>query len=296
MTASTVDVEITLEDIKAAQAGENWAIELVLGTLQGNATKIATTHAYRWPGGDFADLVEEFKQVANVAMWGALDKFDADSVDKFYAFMHRKAEYAVIDRFTEMRHPGSDRESIQIFAQCVRMAEGDLDLAESLCQSTKFTTNRRLGKDRAHAARLAWTSTVSLDAPLNTRDDSDDVATLADYLVSKTDLPDELITSDDLAKQQRELRIELVNVVLNSMSEAMQTVLKATYGIAPFGEYGTEHDEELAALVGIPRRQVGDKRSKSHLAFAKRFVPLVTEGNEEAQAEWWAAFYAERAK
>lgn len=294
MYKTSVEVAITIDDVYAAQAGDGRATELVLSAMAARIRTLAGTEARRLRFGDLRDLEDEFTQAANIACWEALARFEGDSVDTFLGFLFRTASTTITTRSNELRHPGADHDAIQVFGYWLRQTDGDLAVAEKLCQRSVDPLGRRLGRDRANAARLAWVSTASLDAPAPFKDWGQDGVTYADMLVSDLGIPGEFVTSDDLSHEQRSVRIELVRAVLESMGEISGKVLMLTYGIEPYGEFGVSANDEIGAIVGKTAKQVTDARTKGNKQFATKFIPLVSEGDEDAAAAWWAAFNAKR--
>lgn len=295
MSWVTTDVEITVEDINAAKTGEGWAQELVIGALQDRISTLAASSAQRHGGNLYDDLF----QSGMTAVWGALGEYEVTTVDDFRAYMYRVAQIAITHALSDERHQGADRRAVQIFAHWVRVTDGDLDLAYELAQKLP-DGGGRLGRERAWAARQSWTVTPSLDAEITTGDADGFEAgnTLADLLVSDLGIPEEFLTSDDESRRQREARIELVRSVLASMGDAMANVLKMTYGVEPFGEYGRDN-EAIAAQLGKTAANVRSLRTLGHKAFATKYIKLITseisdpELMDQVREDWWEAFYAQ---
>lgn len=290
-----MDVEITIEDIRAAQQGAEWAQELVLGALSDRIGAAAYSEAGKFRGADFWDVVDEFKHVATIGAFEALGRFTGDTVDAYFAFMQRTAQSVIVDHCRERRFTGADADSIKAFTYWIRECGGDVDLAEKLCQRSADPAGRRLGRDRANAARLAYQGALALDMPVHPDWGESGPATYADILVSDLGIPDEFLTADDVSQRARALRIELVRAVLDSMGEISGSVLRATFGIDPYGEYGTHANAEIGALIGRTGTQVVDARKKGYRQFAKKFIALVAHDAADAEL-WWAAFNAERGK
>lgn len=292
MDNTFADVEITADDIRAAQQGAKWAQELVLGALRSRIAQQAFAAAPR--AGEFWNIVDELKHVGMIAAWEALERFAGSTVDDFFGFMYRTTQTAIAEHLNALRFAGADRKATEAFCYWLRECDGDADLAEKLCQRTAAPGHTRLGRDRANAARLAVQGATALDAPYHT-DDAGGEYTYADLLVSELGIPDESLTSDDLSQRERAVRIELVRAVLDSMGETRGTVLKATFGIEPFGEYGVHADDAIGAITGQTAKQVREARSKGFAAFAKKFIPLAAKDDADAET-WWAAFHAKRAE
>ncbi|MFJ9671104.1 sigma factor [Streptomyces sp. NPDC101221] len=255
---------LTLETIKAAQDNDLNAITEVI-----KATETRIGHiAYRL--GASADQRDEFTQVGRVAVWEALPRWEGDSVDSFYAFMHRTVEGKIKDASREERAQGAtgaDRDALAVFAACLKEAKGDVDAAEHLC-GTLPPKGRRLSPERARAARLAWEGTVSLDMP-NTDDEG---GSLAEIIASDYGVPDDLITVDDLNAEDKRRKSAVVRAVIDSMGAKQAYALRARWGIdAPESGTGAEADAEVAEAIGVTPSQVGSIRNKAHRSFANRY-------------------------
>lgn len=296
MTITLTEVEITAADIHAAQSGEEWATELVLGAMYTRLNTLAYSEARRMFNGDADTWLAEFEQAGRVAMWAALARFEGDDVDMFHAFMYKTAQMAVREAANDARHPGADKDAIKTFGYWVVQTEGDLDLAEQMCQRFPDKNGRKLGRDRANAARMAWLTPASLEGIGDGSDDeADEVpARYADLLLSTLGIPDEFITSDDISHAESTARCEMVHAVLAAMGDGQASVLKLTFGIDGHGAYGADANAEIGAVVGKTPKQVIDARTKGYRAFADRFIKLVSSGDLDEAASWWIAFQAER--
>lgn len=307
--STVVDVEITSEDIRMAKTGAAWAIELVIGSMDSRIRSLAAREARGMltAGPDF--WTEEFRQVAMVAMWSALPRFEGDEVDAFRAYMYKTAELEIRSEATKQRHQGADEDSVKTFAYWLAKCDGDLDLAEQMCQRFPDKYGRKLGRDRANAARMAQLLPHSIEGSAITggnpvshgsEDDANEAASYADLLVSTLGIPDEFITSDDLSRLESTARQELVHAVLGAMGDGAASVLKYTFGIDGYGAYGVDANDEIGAMVGKTAKQVIDARTKGYKAFAQRFIKLITaniadpELMVQEQDDWWEAFRAER--
>jgi hypothetical protein len=301
MSVETQDVTITMDDVRAAQLGDGRATELVLGAMRSRVASLANATASRMFRGDTATWFDEFVQVANVAVWDALARFEGDDLSGFYGYMYSTAQRAVASAAADARHAGVDRDAYRTFAYWVAQCDGDDTLAEQLCQRFPDPNGHKLGRDRAHAARLAWHNPHSIEGFASgesgdwSSDEGEGQVRYADLLVSALGIPDEFITSDDLSYAESEARIELVDAVLDAMGAGAASVLKMTFGIGGMGAFGVSANDEIGAMIGKTAKQVIDARTKGYNAFARRFIPLISDSDTEVD-EWWKAFHAERAK
>ncbi|MGW3072757.1 sigma factor [Kitasatospora sp. NPDC001132] len=254
---------ITLETIAAAQANDMTALSEVIAELEPMLAKIAGRI------GGTANR-DEFTQVGRIALWEGIGRFSGGSVDDFRGFMYKTVEGTVLEAAQTERIAGAggaDSKAMKTFSACMKVANGDIDVAEALCQ-TLPPAGRRLSAVRAAAARLAWEGSVSLDMPTG-----EDDATLADTLVSDYGVPEDLIEAADRARDDRERKAKIVRAVIDSMGAKGGHILKATYGIDPVACLGTgaEADEELAATLDTKPGTVRVLRNQAHKSFAARY-------------------------
>lgn len=290
--------ELSIETIRAAQSGNAGSTETVLRGMESRFEAVASAQVRHMAMG--ADYVEELMQVGRIAVWEALtnQRWTGETVDEFYAFATRTASSAMKETASADAHPGVDRDARKIYSTWVTKCDGDLALAERMCQTVPPEGGRRLGRDRAHAARLAWQTVDSLDAPPSGNSNDADSETYADLLASALGIPGEFITAADLSAEERRQTVETVRAILDVMGPQTADVLRGSYGIQPMPFFGftrgENHDPELAEHLGMTEKQVKTGRAKGMLAFAKRYVPLVSNGIEAIAAGWWDAFQAER--
>ncbi|MFJ4701938.1 sigma factor [Streptomyces sp. NPDC088768] len=219
---------------------------------------------------------DDLTQAGRIALWEALPRFDGDSLDGFYAFMHRTLYGAIQEAAREERQhgaTGADRDATKIFAACMRTAGGDPAVAEQLAQ-TLPPKGRRLSPLRAHAARMAWESPLSLDAPNGT--DGDDDTSLTHTLVSDYGIPDDLVTAEDRNRKARETRGHIVRAVISTLGAKQGHTLRATYGIGetPCLGSGAEADREIAAELGSTPGSVKVMRHQAHKNFGDRYTRI----------------------
>jgi DNA-directed RNA polymerase specialized sigma24 family protein len=290
---------LTIEQIRAAQNSDLTATEAVVAAMESRIQSTAASEARRMKR-DMAYYTDEFAQEARIAVWEALPRFVGETVDEFFAFMHTTLKGVVKEAASDDRNAGCDRDSLKVFAAWVKRCDGDVTLAEKMCQTVPPEGGRRLGRDRAHAARLAWQNVASLDAVLNADDDSSTDVSFANMLASSIGIPEEFLTSGDLSAEDKRQNIAMVHAVLDSMGTLEATVLRGNFGIggaALFGyERGNNQDAEFAAAIGKTDKQVATARAKGFMSFAKRYIPVVTDGDADAAESWWDAYKAERAR
>lgn len=264
-------LDLTIEDVRAAQGNDLAATATVITATESRVGRLAATAAQRM-GYQTAEYREEFEQVGRIAVWESLKRFDGETVDDFYAFVYRTVENALMDAVRSERNgaTGADADAMKVFASMLTVAGGDVYLAERISQ-TLPPKGRRLGPDRANAARMAWQGTVSVDAPTGAAEGRSYAETLAtDY-----GIPEDLITSGDITSERKREKHALVHAVLDTMSHRYRHVVKASFGIDPVPLYGhgrvDNNDDELAADMGLSVKQVRDSRKLGMQAFEKRY-------------------------
>jgi hypothetical protein len=286
---------LTMDQINAAQNNDLSAVEAVVSAMESRIQTVAQAEARRL-NRDATYFTDEFAQEARIAVWEALPRFTGETVDDFFGFMHKTLCGVLKEAASEERNPGADRDALKIFATWVKRCGGDVALAEKMCQTVPPEGGRRLGRDRAHAARLAWQGTSSLDNTFG-GDDEDDF-TLTNTLASSLGIPEEFITSADISAEDKRQNHAIVHAVLDSMGALEASVLRGNFGIGGHPLFGyarnDNQDAEFAAFLGKTEKQIKTARAKGLMSFAKRYIPVVTNGDDEAAAGWWDAYQAER--
>ncbi|WP_330174529.1 hypothetical protein [Streptomyces sp. NBC_01498] len=226
---------------------------------------------------------EEFEQIGRIAVWEALGRFDESVTGDFLGFAYTTVEATLLNSTRAERNRGADPDAAKTFLSMLRMAGDDPYLAERLAQTVP-PAGRRLSADRAHAARLAYQGAESLDAPLPGAGTDEAWEPAAPAF----GVPDELITSDDVAREERRIKCAVVQGILDTMGDGQAHVLRATYGIDPVPFYGNTNEEELAADLGTTAKAVREARSKGLKSFGRRYVKVAAKSPEHA-AELTAA-------
>ncbi|QMU72121.1 hypothetical protein [Streptacidiphilus sp. P02-A3a] len=282
---------LTIEDVRAAQAQDIDGISAVIAATEGRVYALADKAARRMSetGDRFAEYRDEFRQVGRIAVWESLPRFAGDDVDSFFALVHSTVDGVLLDAVRDARYGGvgADKDALKIFGQMLGLSGGDVHLAEKLSQTVP-PKGRRLGVDRASAARMAWAGALSLDVPTSGADPTgraDDCPTSMDALSEALELPADLITSDDIGREERRRKNAMVRGVLDVMGDGQAAVLRASFGInGPLYGYGADHnDEELAADLGTTVVHVRDARTKGMRAFGRRWVKLTARDADHAE-------------
>lgn len=288
---------LTLDLISEAQANDLAATSAVIAATEERLTKLAAKAARRMaPGGDrYSEYHDEFIQTARIAVWEqVIPRFEGETLDSFYAFLHTTVEGVLLDSVRKERNgaTGADADAVKVFASMLTKADGDVFLAEKLSQTVP-PKGRRLSADRAQAARMAWQGTTSTDAPAHPQAEGrvpsaegSPLLSFAERNLSSTlGVPDELITADDITREQSRVKHAIVSSILDVMGATQRIVIKHSFGIGGFTFYGhgaSGDDEGMAAETGMTVSQIRPARSKGLRAFAKRYVAAVAESAEHA--------------
>jgi DNA-directed RNA polymerase specialized sigma24 family protein len=168
--------ELTFAQITAAQAYDQDAVTAVLAEMDSRIVSLAAKSAGSLATNParYADYAEEFRQDAMVALLEYMPRWSGDSVDAFREYLYGAMAGELRAKVGAERNSGVDRDAFSTFKAMVAEADGDLHEAEKLSQ-TKPPKGKRLSKDRALAARLAWQGPVSID---KTSDDDDETSIL----------------------------------------------------------------------------------------------------------------------
>lgn len=287
---------LSIETVHAAQSGDLNATADVITAMEDRIQKLAKKAAKNMRDGGIDRFADDFAQDARVAMWGALERFEGDDIDGFYAFMHRTMSAVLFESASEERNTGADKDALKVFAACMKRANGDTMLAEKLAQQEPESPNgRRLGRDRAHAARLAWEGSLALDETVPGGTEWDSAGTFAGMLASSVGVPEDLLFPEDFASEATRQTTTMVRAVLDTMGAQQRNVLKANFGIAgtPLFTYarGNNMDAELGQHLGLDEKVVKTARAKGFRAFATKFIKTL---NADDQTEWEMAYQAER--
>jgi hypothetical protein len=263
--------EISAAQVLAAQSGDIPAISAIVAATDPIIGKLAWETARKVGNGaqHVATLADEFESVARCAVWELVSRYDVakSRESNFLTYAHSRLQGAISDSLYATQNSGADTDAVRVFAQCLKIAGGDAALAERLCQ-TLPEAGRRLGADRANAARLAYQGLRSLDEPAagegGTVGDSLAAAELQDFGV-----PAEYVTVSDINGAQRKARRALVNATLETLSPLRREVLKARTGFD-----GYERDlgpEDMPEIFGATQVACNDAWRKGCGNFKDRF-------------------------
>lgn len=286
---------LTMGQIEAAQANDLNAISAVISATESRVTQLAQRAARRMSptGPGFAEYLDEFTQVARIAVWECIPRFSGETVDSFFAYIYSTADAKLLDAVRKERNgeSGVDKDAVKVFASMLEMADGDLHLAEKFAQTVP-PKGQRLGPDRAMAARLSWQGRVSLDAPPVRPHDKRPGENYSSgvgagkAMRSTYGVPDDLVTAEDINAEASRVRHAIVFSILDVMGAAQSLVIRHSFGIGGyefFGRGDSGDDVGLAAHIGSTVPRVRDARTKGLKAFARRYIAATATSESEAR-------------
>ncbi|MFE0447369.1 sigma-70 family RNA polymerase sigma factor [Streptomyces fungicidicus] len=265
---------LTAKTITDAKAGDLEAVQAVTAATDRIIGSLANDAANKGGKGHMhvATLKEELEAEGRLALWEAISRWEGDhhSGAAPETFLFQRIKGAIHECLQRTVNPGADLDALRVFTQCLRVADGNLDLAAELC-ATLPEKGRRLSLERAQAAKLAYQGAKSLDAPLPGSEDGSQ--TLGDTLAELVpyDVPEDLLDSSDVTARQRTLRLTIFRAVFGSLSEFRQGVLKirAEYGQGTDLDMDTEDIRELARDRGLRGEGVLPTREEVNDAWRK---------------------------
>lgn len=277
---SIITSDVTDATLAAAKGGDRDAGASILDSLEARFRRLAMRTATQAISDEKAGLraayVEDFIQDAHLVAWECLLKCEDTTLDGFYAYAYATAERELAAAARDMKNgTNDDPDGKKLFGLLVKhfrdldarqtMREGDYQtLAESAAQDLPFLNSfkggayggRRgsLSADRAHAARLAYQGTTSLDLPLSLAVPGASVnTTLAEML------PGTAIVEDDADTAQHGYRPILWTQAVNALETNLAVPRDADTRDAVFTALdrfraGTVTEEDLALMEELPCR------------------------------------------
>ncbi|MFB7675616.1 sigma-70 family RNA polymerase sigma factor [Kitasatospora purpeofusca] len=264
-------IDLTEQQISDAKDNDLAAVTAVVKATEERVVQLARRYgATTGRSGADTELIEDLAQVGRIAVWQAVGRFKGTTVAEFFTYIDRTLKGAMSDERKEETRQGVSRQAAADFERALSVAAGDPYEAEYLVTTAEVMGARRMSPELAYAARLSYQGLTYLDTPL-AEGDPGQVAgyvTLADTLVSKLGIPEDLLEEADFVSERQAQTRRKVHGTLDRMGEQQAHVLKALTGIDPVGYYGTENDDELAASMGLPRHRMSVIRSKAKDRFA----------------------------
>lgn len=262
-------INLTEQQIADAKNNDLTAVTAVIEATEERVMQLARKYA-NGAGRVDPELIDDLAQVGRIAVWEAVSRFRGTTVAEFFTYIDRTLKGAMSDERKVETRQGVTRQAAADFERALSLAAGDPYEAEFLATTTEAMGARKMSPELAYAARLAYQGVDALDAPVAgaESDNPGDYRTLADTLVSKLGVPEDLLEEADFVSERQAETRRRVHGTLDRMGEQQAHVLKALTGIDPVGYYGTEHDDELAASMGIARHRISVIRSKGRDRFA----------------------------
>lgn len=272
---------LTFETIQRAQANDLDAVTEVIQATESRIAVLADKAARRMAphgGARAADYRDEFAQVGRVAVWELLSRFTDTTAEAFLRLTYTTVENKLKDAVREERNgnAGADENAVKVFAAMLEAAEGDVYEAAKLAQVIP-PKGKRLSKERAEAARLAWQGAISLDKVVN-NEDPDQNGSLADMLTHTDEEPDGEIRPKVGRGAVQEAVSVLSRYVRAPKDAEARTRLVGALVAMRDGFANPEHVEAVEDVVTVPadateRRYVLDALNVLHSA-----VSTATEG------------------
>jgi hypothetical protein len=175
-------MSLTIEHIRAAQDHDLDALKVLITNMDERITRLAAQAARRLNG----DHREDFEQDAREALFLALPRVEGDDIDRAIGFLYSSMADALKDKVRAARYVGVDKDAVKVFMSVMDDADGDPHKAEQLAQTVP-AKGLRLSADRAHAARLAFVGSVSMDKAFH--GDDEDNFTFTNTLGVTDELP-----------------------------------------------------------------------------------------------------------
>lgn len=264
----SADFGLTAETIADAKANNLTAVTEII--------EFTEPHVQRWAwritsSADHTDLREDLMQIGRIAVWESIAAFDGATPGEFMTFCERNALGKMsVTRQKETRQ-GVSRAIAAQFEKALSLAGGDPYKAEKLAQDNTAMSNRRMSPEMAHAARMAWQGSISLETPTGTEDGD---ATLGDLIADTMEIPVELVTPDDITRYQREQKRRAVHRTLSHMTMRRRDIIRADFGFDDSTYFGGDdvQDDELAAQMGITVANLSVTRGKAMRQFRELYL------------------------
>ncbi|MER5638403.1 sigma factor [Kitasatospora sp. NPDC002227] len=266
-------IDLTEQQIADAKNNEIDAVTAVVQATEERVMQLARHYSETSRRVD-AELMEDLAQVGRIAVWEGLSRFRGATVAEFFTFMDRTVKGAMSDARKEETRQGVSRSVAADFERALSLAGGDPYEAEYLVTTTEAMGARRMTAETAYAARLSYMGVQYLDAPLSAcrtgyGKDTPDARSVGEWLSERLAVPADLLESSDFERDRRDRTRDRVHCTLGQMGEQQRHVLMALAGVDPVPYYGTEHDGQLAADMGLPQHRMSVIRSKGKDRFAQ---------------------------
>lgn len=149
-------INLTMDQIRAAQAGDAAATEDVVREIEPRIAQLARRYATNQSGTRDWGAIEDFEQMGHLSLLESLGRFKGSTVAEFFKFVDTTVAYELTGERRRNQRPGVGKDTSWAFEKAIKAAGGDPYLAEKLSQSRDLLGKRRLSSAMAYAARISW--------------------------------------------------------------------------------------------------------------------------------------------
>lgn len=270
-------INLTAQQIADAKNNDIAAVTATVEATEERVLQLAAKYATA--GGRLdRGLLEDLAQLGRIAVWEGISRFAGTDVAQFFTFIDKTLKGTMADARRSEQRQGVSEAAAHRFEKALSKADGDARKAEELATQEDVMGKHKLSPDMALAARMAYEGMNYLDAPTNNRYTFTD-STMEGYglslgaqLADEMAVPADLEEPSDLEQARRKATSRRVHRTLAQMGEQQRVVLSAMTGIDPVGDYGTDHDDELAADHDLPRKSISSIRKRGIDRFRSLYV------------------------
>jgi RNA polymerase sigma factor (sigma-70 family) len=270
-------IDLTAQQIADAKAKDIDAVTAVVRATEERVLQLAAKYATT--GGKFdRDLSEDLAQQGRIAVWESINRFAGTDVAQFFTFIDKTLKGLMSDARRAETRQGVSAATAARFERALSKADGDKYKAEELVAQEDVMGKHKLSPEMAYAARLAYEGVEYLNAPMwcaGTHSQGEYEAfthTIGQKLADEHAVPADLEEPSDIDQDRRKATARRVHRTLAQMGEQQRVVLSAMTGIDPVGDYGTDHDDELAADYELPRKSISSIRKRGIDRFRSLYV------------------------
>jgi RNA polymerase sigma factor (sigma-70 family) len=265
-------LELTEQQIVDAKLNDLEAVTAVITATEARVTFLANQAATLGSRFD-ADLAEDLAQTGRIAVWEAIDRFKGTDVAQFAEFIDVTLRGVMANTRKSETRQGVSRRAAADFETAIALAGGDPYEAEKVAQDAAAMGDRKMSREGAYAARMAWQGTDSLDVPVS--GEAGATVTVGELIAGSLGIPEDLLTERDVETHRQRVIRDRVHGTLDKLSSRMGTVLRQDYAIGDVRYYGDqvgEADGEMAEDMGLSTYQVQQARTKGRVRFRELYL------------------------